>query len=69
MYSDDLETMLQVYPVEIFYSIFNVHYFSGFNNTSHGKHNWRNISGHALMGRPAARLETMVLVINSYVLV
>ena len=29
----------------------------------------RNMSGHALMGRPAARLVTMVLVIRSYVLV
>ena len=28
-----------------------------------------NMSGHALMGRPAARLETMVLVFSSYVLV
>ena len=29
----------------------------------------RNISGHTLMGRPAARLETMVLVFSSYVVV
>ena len=29
----------------------------------------RNIYGHVLMGRPAARLETMVLVIRSYVVV
>ena len=29
----------------------------------------RNMSGHALMGRPAARLEMMVLVFRSYVLV
>ena len=29
----------------------------------------RNMSGHALMGRPAARLETMALLIHSYVLV
>ena len=29
----------------------------------------RNMPSHALMGRPAARLETMVLVISSYVLV
>ena len=29
----------------------------------------RNISGHALMGRPDARLEKMVLVRSSYVLV
>ena len=29
----------------------------------------RNMSGHALMGRPAARLEMMALVIRSYVLV
>ena len=29
----------------------------------------RNMSGHALVGCPAARLETMVLVIISYVLV
>ena len=28
-----------------------------------------NMSGHSLMGCPAARLETMVLVIQSYVLV
>ena len=28
-----------------------------------------NISGHTLMGRPAARLETMAVVIRSYVLV
>ena len=28
-----------------------------------------NMSGHALMGRPAARMETMALVINLYVLV
>ena len=29
----------------------------------------RNISGHALMGRPDARLEMMALMIRSYVLV
>ena len=29
----------------------------------------RNMSGHTLMGRPAARLETMALAIRSYVLV
>ena len=29
----------------------------------------KNMSGHALMGRPASRLETMALVIHSYVLV
>ena len=29
----------------------------------------RNMSGHALMGRPAARLETVVLVKRSYVVV
>ena len=32
-------------------------------------HSCRNMSGHALMGRPAARLETMVLVKRSYVVV
>ena len=48
--------------------------------TSHrwvSKSRWRifltriywNMSGHALMGRPAARLETMALVFSSYVLV
>ena len=30
---------------------------------------WRNMSRHALMGRTAARLETMILVFSSYVLV
>ena len=30
---------------------------------------YRNISGHMLMDRPATRLETMALVISSYVLV
>ena len=34
-----------------------------------GFHFCINISGHALMGRPAARLETMALVIRSFVLV
>ena len=29
----------------------------------------RNMSGHTLMGRPAAIMETMVLVIHSYVLI
>ena len=31
--------------------------------------NRRNMSGHALMGRPDARLETMLLVFSSYVVV
>ena len=31
--------------------------------------NCENMSGHALMGRPAARLETMALVFSSYAVV
>ena len=39
------------------------------NGAPSGSGGRKNMSGHALMGRPAGRLDTMVLVFSSYVLV